>query len=308
MKKAISLAMALLAIITLFTSCGGGGGEETTTSAETTTLAATTLATGDTTVPVPGTGDTTTAVSATGTATTVPGTGTATTAAPTTVASNNFGAPVGGTVEQIVQYYNTKANAIKQEKNFSVKRVQDQSIKFDEPALVAAVFNALLKDLTKVSTSDEVFANGVGTKKEGNTPAKYFTVKDKDYVSQLTANGVKSAECKVEGDKVVITILLNEETCNAKVVPPIYGSCINNITEDIINVKEAKISDDAQATYSAGSMKLTVDGASGKATQLITHAEGKIKGNVEAGTITYLPTVKNAVVSGKFTETFDMTY
>lgn len=298
-KRIISLLVAAILLFSI-TACSPKGGDETTTAAATTaeTTAAPVTGSGETTVSPSGvTGDSTTApVGSTG--------NNVTTAAPTT--QDSSGAPIGGTVEQILAYYNTKANQIKQEKNFSVHRTQDQKITFQEPGWAATIFNALLSSLNKVSEADDTFVDGLGTKRENNTPAKFITVKDQSYVSQLTAAGVKSATCVKDGDKVVVTIDLKDETCNAKVVPPHFGTCINNVTEDIINVKEVKISDDAMATYSNGQLKITVN-SSGKVTQLVTRGEGLITGNVEKGTVP-VPTIKGAAVKGTFIETFDITY
>lgn len=205
----------------------------------------------------------------------------------------------------MVEYYNSAANNMKTSKErFGVNRTTVQVIKFVKPTLMASLANSLLKDLDgKTVSRDELFENAKSLiEGSANTPMTFLPLKDKSYMSKLTAAGVKSATCEAVGDNDVITINLISETVAARLDPPTYSSCMNSIAADINNVKEVKIGDNAMATYSGGKIVAVID-PQGRLLSVSLYGRGDIKGSVEAGTIK-IPTVKEAELYGTFTETY----
>lgn len=312
MKKLLAVLLVTVLLASIFTSCGKDPDPETTTTAEqTTTTAAATSSDLAESTSIDQTGATGATTTVSGTATTTTGSGAATTTAAATTATDNSGAPVGGTVEQIVAFYNEKANTLKQDANYKIVCTVDQSVKFDKPALVGTFANMLLKDLTKVYDLTDTFVNGMATERKDKSINDFLTVKGQSYCSALAASNVTSATCTKEGSTVLINIKIKDENCNAKTDPPIFSTCINNVTEDIKNVKEVQVSDSAQAAYTGGELNLKYDLTSGKVTELKTHAKGVITGDVESGTVT-IPfnggKVSNCQLTGEFTETYKFTY
>ncbi len=236
------------------------------------------------------------------------------TAAPTQPPANVV--PVNGSIAEIVDYYSKAANATKTSKDFSVKKHTVQTVKFVKPTIVAAFANTLLKDLDgKTLDYDITFKNGIGyDNKDGGkqttrTPQSFLPIKDQDYMCKLPASGVKAASCVADGSNYKVVIELINETVKAVIEPPVYSSCMNSVTEDIKNVKEVKISDNAQAAYSQGKITAVVN-SQGKLVSVSMHGYGYITGDVESGTVK-IPLggkVKNAELYGVFDESYNFTW
>lgn len=315
MKRFLALFMAIALLMVSFAACKKNDGDDTTTTAPESTTAENITGDGNTADPTAtdttGTNDPTATdnTQADPNASTDPNaptdpnasntqpSGTSETA--TTTTRSEDGPPVGSDIAKILTYYNDAANATKSAGSFRATKHTLQHLKLQKPTLLVPLANTLLKDIdNKVLDRDETFVNGKGTKNTDYTPTNFLPVKNKPYMSQLTANYVQSATCVKDGNNYKVTIKLKDETVSATSDPPGFSSCSDSVTEDIRNVKEVKISSSAQAAYSQGELVAVIN-PQGKLISLRQFAAVILTGDLEKGTIS-IPTVKNAVFNGDF--------
>ena len=165
-------------------------------------------------------------------------------------------------IEGIVALFNESANRIKTEatkvtKNFE-KRYNDPS-KLIVPDALMSTADKMMSTFMKDDTDPIVYA----TKEE--IVSKYI-VPDQNYVSKLTADAVKEAECTDKGDTYEIYIKLKDEK------NPTAGKGVGSVC-DVIEAHE--IADKAPSMlkemstyYYNCTIKVTVDKATGR----VTHA------------------------------------
>lgn len=205
-----------------------------------------------------------------------PPTGTVTTTTPPA----KIDAPVGGSVAQIVAFYNKAANDTKAAKNFTATRHNKLDCNLTEGVLKAA--NELLGDLRTDKTKTVTFVNGKGTGSDsGETTNKFLPpAGDVAHMSKLTAAGVASAKCEKKGTGWQITLKLKEEVHDAKKVPPHHGSCMDTLDVDWdglpINVKEP------MATYKGADIKAVVN-KDGKLDSLYIYEPVAVRGSTVLG-------------------------
>lgn len=217
--KKLSALLLLLALVFSFAACGSGG--ETTTAAGTTANEETTTATG-TTAAVETTAVETSAIVTTNDA--------ATTAADqTTTKPAGITAPVGGSILNIVKFYNTYANATKAYKGtVEVTKESWFQLQPGDDQFIASVLNPLPGKGTLT------FINGKST--DGSTTLKKFLPRGySDQMSILEAAGVKEASCTESGTGWKVFIRLNSETVTGatalQYMPKYHSQCMDNIAE-----------------------------------------------------------------------------
>ncbi len=166
-----------------------------------------------------------------------------TTAATTKKNANQ--APVDGSVAEIVAFYNKAANATKAKQNFTYTRkeqtkviIDDISTKSGSLDLLTKIGNGIIDSVTrggKPVTAKEVFVNGKPTM--GDISLKdSMPIMDNNKMSTLTADGVKSATCKKDGDGYIVTIVLKPEKGTLKQKPPAHAACVNYLRLEVLDL------------------------------------------------------------------------
>ncbi len=165
-------------------------------------------------------------------------------------------------IEGIVALFNESANRIKTEatkvtKNFE-KRYNDSS-KLIVPDALMSTADKMMSTFMKDDTDPIVYA----TKEE--IVAEYI-VPDQNYVSKLTADAVKEAECTDKGDTYEIYIKLKDEK------NPTAGKGVGSVCDVIeaheIADKAPSMLQEMSTYYYNCTIKVTVDKATGR----VTHA------------------------------------
>ena len=165
-------------------------------------------------------------------------------------------------IEGIVALFNESANRIKTEatkvtKNFE-KRYNDPS-KLIVPDALMSTADKMMSTFMKDDTDPIVYA----TKEE--IVAEYI-VPDQNYVSKLTADAVKEAECTDKGDTYEIYIKLKDEK------NPTAGKGVGSVCDVIeaheIADKAPSMLQEMSTYYYNCTIKVTVDKATGR----VTHA------------------------------------
>lgn len=250
MKNKLTKVIALVLVLTFifaFSACKGD-------NEETTTLAATTVKDETTTEEVTTAEETTVPGETTAAATTVPGETTtevttlpvetttviATTVPPatTTKPATAIKAPVGGSISQIVAFYNQYANATKAYKgNVTIDRTDGTTGKIQalspDISLIRNEATNMLKGInTYPQHANKTFVNGMsGT----DSLQKFLPRSDYKTLSELQAAGVKSASCVKNGTGWKVSIVLkSEQTTNLNDHPKYNYQCMDtvNISND----------------------------------------------------------------------------
>lgn len=200
-----------------------------------------------------------------------------TTEEPTTLVA--VAAPVGGSVADIVTYYNTAVNGAKKYPGkMTVKRTQGTVSSLEEISIGLAqsvVEGVLPNDYPKTET--QTFVNGKSS--SGKTAASFFPVDDKAYASSLTPAGVKSAVCTAngKGSKVVIT-LVSEDGNDINFVPKHHASCADTLALTQADLDPLTINE-CHITYTGMTLTAEID-EFGRVTSLKVSEPVTIEGKV----------------------------
>jgi len=219
MKNKLVKILALLLALTFvfsFSACKKTEPGQTTT---TETTAEVTTLTGETTTEET-TAESTTAIGET----TMQGT-TAPNEATTAAA---LSAPVGGSIADIVTFYNRHANATKEytgkitvhRKIGTVTKITKMTVGFKQ--LLQTVLDRQLKDKDETKT----FVNGKNPNDSNDTLEKFLPRSAGQKMSTLTPAGVKFASCVLDGSGWKVTITLKKEVMTGVDVAPPYHSSV----------------------------------------------------------------------------------
>jgi len=130
-------------------------------------------------------------------------------------------APVGGSVTQIVAFYNQYANAVKAADSITIVKYDAREMAMEIPFVLRALVPRAMREYTpKQTTVTETFINGEGTNDATRVLTGFLPVKGKLVVSQLRASHVQSANCVKRGDDWIVTILLKDEPLDAMLNNP----------------------------------------------------------------------------------------
>jgi len=232
MKKILALLL-VFTFVFAFSACKSSTNVTTTAAAATTTEATTAAVTtvpSDTTTAAVTTlsGETTTA------ATTLPGQTTTAPAVTTTKpAAVTIKAPVGGTISQIVAFYNQYANATKAYKGTVTVSGQQGTT----TTITSVTGGSIVKDLAQKMIPNnfkpmttKTFKNG--TEVGGTSTLLRTLPRDKaPKMSILEPSGVKSATCVKSGSGWKVFITLKEEVCtDINAVPRYHGECMDTLS------------------------------------------------------------------------------
>jgi len=141
-------------------------------------------------------------------------------------------APVGGSIAQIVAFYNQYANAVKAAERITVVKHDVREVKMEIPFLLRALMprDAAGFFPNRNITIMETFVNGEGTNDAARELTGFLPVNGKIFVSQLQTSHVQSATCVKRGDDWIVTIILKDEPLDT----------ILNNTRDYENMSEAE--------------------------------------------------------------------
>ena len=141
-------------------------------------------------------------------------------------------APVGGSIAQIVAFYNQSANAVKAAERVTIVKHNVREVEMEIPFLLRALMprNAAEYFPNQNTTIMETFVNGEGTNDAARMLTGFLPITGKIFVSQLRASHVQSATCVKRGDDWIVTILLKDEPLDT----------ILNNTRDYENMSEAE--------------------------------------------------------------------
>lgn len=295
MKKLTRFAALLLAVMLtlLCASCGGGKdetttapGETETTAAETETTAAedTTAGTDDVTEAETNTADDTSSEAATETA-------------------DAIKAPVGGTIAEIVTFYNDHANATKaysgtvkiDKKDGTTSTLDEISIGF----LRGTAEDMLPNDYPK--TASKTFTNGKAS--DGKSIKDFIPVDGDTKMSKLSASGVSKATCTETANGWKITLILKSESGNdVNFKPPYHASCMDTLAltaEDLepFTLKNAKV------TYKGATLTAEIN-KDGYVTFFNVNMPVLVEGNLAYKSFNLI----EAVVTGLWRQTLNFTY
>jgi hypothetical protein len=304
-EKSMKKILALLLVFTFifaFSACTGNN-KETTTAAATTIAEVTTLP-GDTTAAVTTlSGETTTA------ATTLPGQTTTAPAVTTTKpAAVTIKAPVGGTISQIVAFYNQYANATKAYTGtVKVQKTSGTTSVINYVAYAWAVKSIALDKLPHdyARRADETFKNG---KQVGGTDTlvKHLPRDSDAKMSVLDPAGVLSATCVKSGSGWKVLITLKSETVNSlSAVPKYHSQCM-----DTLSIKDSDLNpftlQKASVNYTDATTITAVVNAKGLLDSVNIFEPARITGD-----LTYPPLgfqLKNTDVTGTYKDEYVFIY
>jgi hypothetical protein len=130
-------------------------------------------------------------------------------------------APVGGSIAQIVAFYNQCANAVKTADSITIVKYDARAMEMEIPFVLRALVPRAMREYTpKKTTVTETFVNGEGTNDATRVLTGFLPVKGKLVVSQLRAAHVQNARCVKQGDDWVVTIVLKDEPLDAMLNNP----------------------------------------------------------------------------------------
>ena len=122
-------------------------------------------------------------------------------------------APVGGSIEQIVAFYNQHANTVKSAGRVTITKNSVREVDLNIPLLLRPfVPNNVMESLRNQSTRvTETFVNGIGTSDAERGINDFLPVAGTPNVSYLSPSHVISATCISRGSDWVVTIRLRNE-------------------------------------------------------------------------------------------------
>lgn len=317
--KILAAAM-VFAFIFAFSSCKKDSETETTTAAQTTaentaTAENTTMpeetATQSETLP----GETTAAVTTlpgetTAAATTLPGqTTAASTAAATTKPAAGITAPVGGSMSQIISFYNQYANAMKTYKGKVTVTKSDGTVSTIKSITGGSVVKGIALDLLPNDYTEKptyTFINGTSTKDNKNL-SKWLPRDQSAKMSEINPSdsGVKSASCVKSGSGWKINIVMKDDKTsgtNALNDKPKYVSrCMDTLDLTNEDLKPFTL-ENAVVNYTGCKIDAVFD-AQGRLTKLDITTPANITGKLKYGIIGI-----NADVTGNYRGNYTFAY
>jgi hypothetical protein len=140
--------------------------------------------------------------------------------------------PVGGSIAQIVAFYNQCANAVKAADRITIVKYDERETAMEIPFVLRAFVPRAMREYppNQNTTVMETFVNGEGTNDATRQLTRFLPVTGQIFVSQLKASHVQSANCVKRGDDWIVTIVLKDEPLDA----------ILNNTRDYENMSEAE--------------------------------------------------------------------
>ena len=123
-------------------------------------------------------------------------------------------APEGGSIAQIVEFYNRYANNTKAADNVTIQKHDLREAAIELPALLKAFTTRGRSgslNPEKNETVTEMFVNGNGTRNSASTLNDFLPIRGQPFVSELKASSVRSASCEEHGDEWLVTINLKDE-------------------------------------------------------------------------------------------------
>jgi len=226
----------------------------------------------------------------------------ATTTPPTTKPADTVNAPVGGSVTQIVNFYNKHANALKSFTGKVTVTKADGTVTVINSISGGNVVRNLAQDMLPNDYKAKptlTFVNGVSG---GTTLAKHLPRGDQAKMSVLEPAGVSSASCIKSGSGWKVTIALKRETVNSlSGVPKYTAQCMDTLGLTADDLKPFTLQS-AQVDYINCAIEAVLD-AQGRITKLDITTPAQITGKLKYGLIGI-----NADVTGTYKGNYTFTY
>lgn len=221
----------------------------------------------------------------------------------TTEAAADIKAPIGGTIAEIVTFYNDRANATKaysgkvkiDKKDGTSSTLDEISIGF----LRGTAEDMLPNDYPK--TASKTFTNGKAS--DGGSIKDFIPVDGDAKMSKLSASGVSKATCAETAKGWKITLTLKSESGNdVNFKPPYHASCMDTLAltaEDLepFTLKNAKV------TYKGATLTAEIN-KDGYVTFFDVNMPVLVEGNLAYKSFNLI----EAVVTGLWRQTLNFTY
>jgi len=142
--------------------------------------------------------------------------------------------PAGGSIAQIVEFYNRQAGAVKAAEKITIQKHDVREMDMEVPALIKSLMPGGASDMmNKNEMMTETFINGRGTGDASRRLNDFLPVNGMPYVSRLKASHVQSASCAVQGEGWAVRISLKDEPMD------VINMQQNAINMDIENISDA---------------------------------------------------------------------
>lgn len=226
----------------------------------------------------------------------------ATTKPATTQPDNSVKAPVGGSVAQIVSFYNQYANALRNYSGKVTVKKADGTVTVINSISGGAAVKNLAQDMLPNDYSakpDLTFNNG----KSGNTSlAGHLPRGDEAKMSVLQPEGVASAACVVNGSGWKVTVSLKPETvAQLSGVPKYTAQCMDTLSLTESDLKPFTLQS-ATVTYANCKIEAVMDSL-GRITKLDIVTPATIAGKLKYGIVGI-----NADVTGTYKGNYTFIY
>ncbi|HOO26374.1 MAG TPA: hypothetical protein PKW24_07145 [Clostridiales bacterium] len=311
MKNTLKKLIALMLVFTFvfaFAACKKDDGKETTTG-ESTTLGEETTAdsTEETTQPVV---DDSTEETSEDVSEDASETGTVGTTGAETTAAAGIKFPIGGSQAQIIEFYNTYGNALKQYKGKVTVSKKDGTVSRVNYIKFAAITKKVAEDMLPNDYSDRgtlTFNNGVsGDRKLSSWLPRSYS----DKLSEINPNGpngVKSATCTASGSGCKIVITFDDDKTSGLTALSDKPKYVSKAM-DTLSLKESDLGDfklkGAVVNYTGCKIEAVFD-AEGRITKLDILTPAQIMGDLAYKNLDLL---KDTDVTGEYKGNYAFVY
>lgn len=225
-------------------------------------------------------------------------------------ADSNAGAPsaIPSNPKEVAAKYNEVINALKQQKNVSIKKVGTINIECTDCSvgILKGAVNSILKGFMKGTDETVSFADGKGTNSAGEEVLLNHYIVPADREAAVTENDVVSATASPEGSGYKMTLTFKSEQAsyaNGSGTEPIsHKTAMDPLNLATLELPMGAEITEASMTYPGATVEATVDG-SGNLVKLHLNLplEGSGTGNLKGMSL-------SVGLKGVLDDNFDITY
>ena len=225
-------------------------------------------------------------------------------------ADSNAGAPsaIPSNPKEVAAKYNEVINALKQQKNVSIKKVGTVNIECTDCSvgILKGAVNSILKGFMKGTDETVSFTDGKGTNSAGEEVLHNHYIVPADREAAVTENDVVSATASPEGSGYKMTLTFKSEQAsyaNGSGTDPIsHKTAMDPLNLATLELPMGAEITEASMTYPGATVEATVDG-SGNLVKLHLNLplEGSGTGNLKGMSL-------SVGLKGVLDDNFDITY
>ena len=225
-------------------------------------------------------------------------------------ADSNAGAPsaIPSNPKEVAAKYNEVINALKQQKNVSIKKVGTVNIECTDCSvgILKGAVNSILKGFMKGTDETVSFADGKGTNSAGEEVLLNHYIVPADREAAVTENDVVSATASPEGSGYKMTLTFKSEQAsyaNGSGTDPIsHKTAMDPLNLATLELPMGAEITEASMTYPGATVEATVDG-SGNLVKLHLNLplEGSGTGNLKGMSL-------SVGLKGVLDDNFEITY